>query len=273
MKPTFKRAPRVLGTKHHVTDEQWNDVARNIENHVTRTELDNLADYTIEKIKKTAHGKRVAYGWSGGKDSIALAWLMEQAGIHESLLATLRDLEFPAFVTWAQENAPDGCTIINTGHSWEWLRNHPDMLFPTGKHATRWAVIGHQPQQTKYFHEHNLDIFALGRRTIDGNHVGPNKGNPYTRKDGQTNWAPIADWTHEEVLALFHYHKLQLPPLYDYPRAIDNGTLAWPARKPISQRTADHQAEWNEIYTIDPHIVARAAHENIPGAGKYLRTR
>lgn len=273
MGPAFKRARRVLGSKHHVTDDQWNQVTRDIENHVTRTELDNLVDYTIEKIKTTAHGKRVAYGWSGGKDSIALGWLMEQAGIRESIFAMMKDLEFPTFVTWAEENAPDGCTIIDTGHSWQWLRDNPNMLFGVGKYAAKWPVIRHQRQQTKYFHDNNLDIFAHGRRTMDGNHVGPNNGAPYTRRDGQTNWSPIADWTHEEIIALLHYHNLELPVVYSYPRAILNGTVPWPGREPISKRTPNHRPEWNEIYTVEPAVVERAAYENIPGAALYLHTR
>lgn len=76
----------VLGKKQTSSHENWLHVYSNIEQYVSKQETDNLVDRLVEQVKPIVCGKRVAYAWSGGKDSIALGFIMEQAGVHECLL-------------------------------------------------------------------------------------------------------------------------------------------------------------------------------------------
>ena len=72
---------------------------------------------------------------------------------------------------------------------------------------------------------------------------------------GVSRYSPLADWSHEQILAYIHYHKLALPPIYDWKNGYLCGTHPWPAR----QRTGSEQNGWQEIYDIDKDIVMAAA--------------
>src|SRR5690606_40965866 len=66
---------------------------------------------------------------------------------------------------------------------------------------------------------------------------------------------PLSDWRHEHILAYIHYHRLALPPIYDWPDGYRLGTHPWPAR----QHTRSVEDGWRQIYFIDPSIVISAA--------------
>lgn len=258
---------KTLGRKQNISNSQWIDVMENIEKYVTRTELEELVNKTVEEIKKITNGKKAAYAWSAGKDSIVLGKLCEMAGIEECMLA-ICDLEYPAFLEWINENKPEKLEIINTGQNLEWLEKHPDMLFPQdSKTAATWFRIVQHTAQAKYYKENQLDMILLGRRRADGNYVG--KGtNIYTNAKGITRYSPIADWPHEAVLAFIHYYEMEMPPIYDWKNGYLCGTHPWPAR----QWTKDMHNAWDEVYQICPEIVQNAS-GRIPGAEEYIKSK
>lgn len=227
-------------------------------------ELDNLISRTVDDIRTTTTGLRCAYAWSGGKDSIALGWLCEQAGIHESVLA-ISDLEFPAFLTWVTDHMPDGLTVLNTGPDLAWLAAHPRMLFPQGADGPRWFTHVNHKGQTRYFRDHRLDVLLLGRRHADGNYTGPTNKIIYTNAKGITRYSPLAYWPHEAVFALIDREQLPMPPCYDWPRGYQVGTGSWPARQWTT--STDHGFE--EVWTIDPDVI-RAAAPALPAAQDWL---
>ncbi len=254
----------MLGRKQNLPNDAWIDAMNDIENIVSRPDLDALVDVTVEEIRATTSGKNSAYAWSAGKDSIVLAKLCQMAGITSSMIGVC-DLEYPAFMEWVDENKPTGCEVINTGQNLEWLREHPEMLFPQdSKTAARWfSIVQHRAQKT-YVKNQNVDILILGRRKVDGNYVG-SKSNIYTDGKGVTRYNPLADWSHEHILAFIHYHHLPMPPIYGWHNGYLCGTHPWPAR----QWTGSEENGWREVYTIDPQIVISAA-EVIPGAKKHM---
>lgn len=226
--------------------------------------LDNLIDRTVTQIRAATAGKRAGYGWSGGKDSIALGWVCEQAGITDCVLA-MSNLELPAFLTWVTDHMPDGLTVINTGPDLAWLADHPRMLFPQGTDGPKWhAMINHKGQQ-QYFRDEKLDVLLLGRRHADGNYTGPKNQNLYTNAKGITRYSPLAYWPHEAVFALIDRHDLPMPPCYDWPRGYQVGTGSWPARQWTT--STDHGFE--EIWTIDPDVIHAAA-PALPAARYWL---
>ena len=137
-----------LGRKQRISNDAWIEAMANIEKSVPKKDLDSKVRQTVKDIKEKKDGKNVAYGWSAGKDSIVLGKICEKAGIKKCVLAVC-NLEYPAFEAWAKENAPEGLTIVNTGQDIEWLKSHPEMIFPKdAKTAATWfKIVQHRAQE------------------------------------------------------------------------------------------------------------------------------
>lgn len=257
----------VLGRKQRISNDLWIDTMKHIEEYISRDELDELTDKTIEDIKKATKGKTAAFAWSGGKDSLVLQKLCEEAGAPQCML-TITDLEYPAFLQWVTEHMPNELEVLNTGQDLDWLAKHQNMLFPQDSAtAAKWFHYVQHRGQDRYYRDHKLDMILLGRRRADGNYVGKNS-NIYTTAKGVTRYSPISDWGHEEVLAFIHYHEMDLPPFYGWKSGYYCGTHPWPAR----QWTGSIENGWQEVYDIDHSIVEQAA-DVIPGARKFLEGR
>lgn len=253
-----------LGKKQRISNNAWFEALRNIEKSVPKAVLDKKVEQTVKDIRRKIKGKKTAYSWSAGKDSIVLGKICEQAGIIDCMLA-ICNLEYPAFEAWAKEHAPKGLTVINTGQDIDWLKAHPEMLFPKdAKTAAAWFKMVQHRAQEKYYRENKLDMIILGRRIADGNYVGRGS-NMYTNAKGITRYSPLADWTHEEVLAYIYYHGLLLPPIYGWEKGYLCGTHPWPARQYMK---TDRQG-WSEVYRIDKSIVEMAA-AHISSARQFL---
>lgn len=205
----------ILGRKQSIGNEDWLAAMDKIEELVSKAELDELVAETVEEIKLQTTDKKAAYAWSGGKDSLVLGEICGMAGITECMLAVC-DLEYPAFMTWIEEHKPAGLEIINTGQGIEWLKKHPEMLFPKdSKTAARWFAIVQHKAQAQYYRAHELDVILLGRRRADGNYCGRGS-NIYTDGKGVTRYSPLAGWKHEAVFAYIHYYSVPMPPLYGW---------------------------------------------------------
>lgn len=254
-----------LGRKQSITNEAWLEAVATVESTVSEAALGELVAATIEDIKAKTAGKKAAYAWSGGKDSIVLGKLCEAAGVTDSMIGVC-DLEYPAFAAWVEANKPEGCEVINTHQGFDWLARHPEMLFPQNSAAAgRWFSIVQHRAQRIYAKAHDLDLIILGRRRADGNYVGRGT-NIYTDGKGVTRFSPLAAWSHEHVLAYIHYHQLPLPPIYGWKNGYLCGTHPWPAR----QWTGGTENGWREVYDIDPSIVIEAA-EKIESARAFLK--
>lgn len=244
----------ILGKKQYISNEEWIKAMDNIEEYVKKEELELLVALTIDELEKMTKDKKVAYAWSGGKDSLVLGHICERAGIKDCVLG-ICDLEYPAFINWVEKNKPKKLEIINTGQDLDWLVKHPQMLFPQDSNkSSRWFSIVQHNAQHKYYKKHNLDILILGRRRADGNYVGKGS-NIYTDGKGVTRYSPLAHWKHEFILAYIHYYKLKVPPIYTWPNGYKCGTHPWPAR----QHTGDVMQGWKEVYAIDKSIVDKAS--------------
>lgn len=162
----------VLGRKQRIKNSDWIEIFDKIEQLITKKELDQLVDKTIQDIKAKTKGKKAAYAWSGGKDSLVLGEICRRAGISSCVLV-ISNLEYKAFTQWVEDNKPPELSIINTGQDIKWLVTHPHMLFPQdSKYAAQWFHIVQHRGQAKYYKENNLDMLLLGRRRADGNYVG-----------------------------------------------------------------------------------------------------
>ena len=255
----------MLGKKQSIRNSDWLKALSSIETSVPRSRIEALTAQAVADIKHTCAGKRAAYAWSGGKDSIALGHICELAGIKDCVLV-ICELEYKAFTDWVKANAPERLEIVNTGQNLEWLSKNLQMLFPQdGATAAKWFHIVQHRGQAIYYKRHKLDVICLGRRKADGNYVGRGS-NIYTNAEGVTRYSPIADWTHEEVLAYIHYNNLPIPPIYGWKNGYLCGTHEWAAR----QWTGSIENGWREVYEIDKSIVIDAA-RLIPSAAEFLK--
>ena len=77
----------ILGRKQRTDNDKWVEAMQRIEELVSREELDRAVATAVESIRKSTKGKRTAYCWSGGKDSLVLSKICEEAGITECMFA------------------------------------------------------------------------------------------------------------------------------------------------------------------------------------------
>lgn len=260
---------RVLKSKSAYTSEAVADVWRNIQDYVSEDEAMDAVDQAARETRDVcgADRDRVVYGWSGGKDSIALQVIMERSGVHRSVLGTIPHLEWRQYLAWVDAHRPEGLEVIeNRDLTLEWLGRPENSryLFPrTSKDGYFWTLAGTRRSQLEYQARHAPMLQIYGRRTQDGNYIGQEDyGIQRTRK--LTVYCPMRAWPHELVLAVVHYAGKQLPPVYDMPHGWTAGTGSWPGR-----RVGTIEESWAETYAIEPDRVREAA-AHVPAAADWL---
>lgn len=250
--------------KQSLTHEDFAAIRARAAVEISRADLDRKIEIAVAEIRQFCAGKNVAYAWSGGKDSIALGYVAELAGVTECVFG-MCDLEYPAFLSWVTANMPDRLEVINTGLDLDWLVANPQMLFPQHANiAAAWFAKVQHAAQRRFYKQRKLEAIILGRRRSDGNFVGRGGENHY-ECDGIVRYSPMADWSHAEVFALIDQYELAMPPIYGWPRGYRCGTHPWAAR----QWCNGIQDGWREISLIDHSIVQYAA-SKIPSAAEFL---
>lgn len=225
-----------------------------------------LVNRTVDEIKRTIAGKRVGYGWSGGKDSQALRVVMEAAGVERCVLGMTLDLEFPEFLQWTTPNMPQFLDVVASDQDLPWLAEHQEWLFPQASQvAGRWFASVQHHAQTVFFNRYDLDLLIVGRRKADRNQCGDKNG-LQTNGSGVSRYSPIRNWTHLDCLGVCYWYGMPLPPCYSWPNGWIVGTGAWPAR----QWTGSIEQGWKEIWQIDKSIVTKAA-DYIESAAEFLK--
>lgn len=235
-----------------------------IEELVSRDEYEFKKRQAVSRVKKFA-GRRPAFAWSGGKDSIALRIVCEAAEVYECCLG-MTDLEYPAFLRWITDHMPHELSVYSNGWDLKWLVKNQEMLFPENSSiAAKWFKGTQHDAQRRFFKDFRATSLFVGRRLADGNYCG--KGFAYESK-GIYRVSPIADWTHEDVLACISYEGLgdDLPPFYGWPRGYRCGTHSWPARQWCGSR----ERGWAEVYEIDKEIPEQAAAAGIESAKEFM---
>jgi 3'-phosphoadenosine 5'-phosphosulfate sulfotransferase (PAPS reductase)/FAD synthetase len=259
---------KVLGKKQSEDNNRFIWAFQNIRQLVSKQHMDNLIDRTVSEVKSVVGSKQAGFGWSGGKDSVALEFIMKQVGIERCVMGMTHDLEYPEFLQFVTDNMPDGLEVHDSGQDLVWLSKNLHMLFPQdSRTAALWFKQVQHKAQVEFYKRHNLDIILLGRRSLDSNYTGKGS-NMYQNKEGVLRYSPLKDWTHEEVIACMHYYNLPVAPLYSWPNGWIVGSGCWPAR----QWTGSHYKAWYELYIIDKAIVEKAA-RHIESAKSFLEQR
>lgn len=252
-----------LGRKQTSKNADWLYAVDHIEELISRDEVEQFASDALSEIRTATSGKKAAYAYSGGKDSIVLADLCEKSGITTGFFAFC-DLDYPAFVEWVRGNKPTGVQMMHTGYGLDWLYHHQNLIFAEGAVGQRWHQISQRGPFTRMFFENDLDLLLMGHRTIDGNFCGPDG---YIRKkSGEVRFSPLRNWPHEAVLGYIHYNALPMPPIYGWKDGYVQGTHAWPEREFCSD---DITKGFREVYEIDPSIIIKVA-QKLPSVRHFL---
>lgn len=252
----------MIGSKQRGDQSQWEEAWAQLCLAPNHALAEAMVARAAREVRATVRSKRAAFGWSGGKDSLALAIVAEAAGIDHSMIG-LSAMEWPAFTSWLDDHSPahlERVTVESIDYAW--LRDHPAMLFPsTSADAGKWFAAVQHKAQRRYCADHDVEVFLLGRRRADGNFVGRGT-NTYTDKGGFTRYSPLASWSHAELLNVLAAYAVPLPDLYFWPRGFIVGTGPWPSRR----STGSAETDWDECWRIDPQVVTEAAENRIPGA-------
>ena len=254
---------QILGRKQSSKNADWIQAFEHIEELISPEEVKDYADEALSEIRRATNGKKAAYAYSAGKDSIVLADLCEKAGVTTGYFAYC-DLDYPAFVAWVKKHKPAGVQMMHTGYGLDWLYHHQNLIFAEGILGQRWHQISQRGPFTRMFFDNHLDLLLMGHRTIDGNFCGPD--GYIWKSSGEVRFSPLRAWPHEALLGYIHYNALPLPPIYGWKDGWVQGTHAWPEREFCSQ---DIMKGYREIYEIDPSIVLDAA-KKIPSARRFL---
>lgn len=268
-----RRAHRVDLRKQGGAQKPWVEAWHLAQANPQRSRAEQLVEQAVQRLRAIPGQARTAYGWSGGKDSLALQVVVEASGqAIEPVQVLTPSLEWPVLRAWYDEYGPKGRHVELSGPGWDWLRNHPEMLFPSNKDAATWFKLVQHTGQRNYASRQKIDVLLLGRRTADRNYCGPVQSSgarAYRDSHGFVRLSPIADWSHDDVLQVLASFNVELPPSYFWPRGFEVGTGPWPARQGCSSR--DHG--WREILGIDPRVVEEAARQSLPGAAQTLRKK
>ena len=103
----------MLGRKQNITNDEWLEAVEHIKETVKKKDLDAKVKETMADIKVKTKGKKAAYSWSAGKDSIVLGDICRRAGIKDCVLV-VSDLEYPEFADWIDKNKPQKPAVLPT---------------------------------------------------------------------------------------------------------------------------------------------------------------
>ena len=241
-------------------DERMAELWRTCTERVTADEAFEAVELAAAEVRETVGRKRAVYGWSAGKDSIAMQPVMEAAGIERSLLGIIPKLEWREYLLWVREHAPESLTVIgNTDLDLPWLGRPENrhLVFPrNSKDGYFWTLAGTRRAQNVYQEKYAPEVQIYGRRKADGNVCGDERGISKAKSSGVVSYNPIRDWSHELTLAVIRHFGLSLPPVpYERPHGWSAGTGAWAGR-----RVGSIEESWDETYLIEPGVVRKAAH-------------
>ena len=259
-----RRGVGLLKSKHYNTQAEWLYVWNHYQDIKSQTDTEAMIADCVAEIRSICKGRHPAFAWSGGKDSIALQIVCEDAGIEKSFCC-YNDLYFAKSIDFFKRNAPNGCVLHNSGEDIKWLAKHPDMLFPKVPH--RWNIQTHLKYQPVFCREHDVDILLMGKRSQDMNHVP--KEIVAKSKDGIDIYCPIRKWTHEDVICAIRYRNKSLSPIYFTEEGFHYGDTKFAVMGPMKGET--EQDAWRRIYVIEPEKVIESATWGLRGAREFLR--
>lgn len=264
----------MLNKKQNITsNKDWLDAFDKCVSVCSQEHMETLANEAIKTIRGIAERhSNVCSGWIAGKDSIVLDHLMQRSGVEYTPIMWRGVNEYPAMVEWIEKNKPKNLIVeVIDKFNLDYIEKHPDFLFCQGNTRNKWMSAKWE-RYKKDIPKHGFDAFIVARRKKDGNVCGSKEDNYCRRKETYCEYSPLAEWSHEELLAYIKYNGIELPPFYDWDRGFLLGSVAmgeWTERPVMDKNVYE---VWDELYEIDKTIVEQAALK-LSSAKKYLESR
>lgn len=248
--------PRGIWTR--IPESDWKRAWLNAPVIFSHSYAEYIVDVAVNLVRRAASKyKKLAWGWSGGKDSLALEIIMERADIDATpvVIRGRDEFQLAQVLDWHHKNIPEGSILIHHEIDFPMLKRKPELLFPEARYVPFWVDMSFRKNWPKVCHKHGFDGIIVGHRTADGNwspQVDVKSASGFRRI------APIRHWGHEELMAVIkHLGKKPVSPAYDLERGWMMGSVDWPQRdrRPPNPKT---QKPWTahqcllEVARADP---------------------
>jgi 3'-phosphoadenosine 5'-phosphosulfate sulfotransferase (PAPS reductase)/FAD synthetase len=252
-----------------VTDEVEYEIIDQYDNpRVSKREIETLTTSAIEMINSVVGNyKNIFCGWTGGKDSLVIASLLDKSNCKYTPINFITSYEFVSFMQFIDKIKPNNLiTLYADAYHLPHLNVDGGLLFlkrpkSLGEWIKKKLIV-----QRRELKRLGCDLFVTGRRTEDKNFCGKKENNYVAPANTFPTFSPIAEWTNEQILAYMKYNGLLLAPLYYYKNGFSNGTGGWPKITAINGNDYD---TWDYLMTIDPDIVINAS-KYIDTAREYM---
>lgn len=259
----------MIPRKQRASQHDWLEAVEAIYSAPDLARARRLVETARERVdRRLRHAENPVLAWSGGKDSLGVEVVVEPWGLPS--IISLTALEYPAFLREMSAIAPPRLSVSMQDHlNMDWLAAHPQHLFPTtADAASAWFNRVQRVGNRRAVLAGGHDLLIVGQRTADGNQCGRVTDTGAERMDrgGFVRFAPIYDWSHEDLLHVLAAAGKPIPSFYFWPRGFRVGTGPWPAR-----RSDSIWHGWTETYMIDPSLVVAAAERGLPEAADFLR--
>lgn len=203
----------------------FNQAHREISKNACQGLVDKLRWFVDRVISQTYLDGPVVYGWTGGKESVVLEYVLRP--FRYKAVCVLTNLELPIYERYVSRNLPSGGDVVTTEHDIRWLKANSQYLF------TRSAQLRDEyVRQTeidpleKYAIDTNAGMLVVGRRRAGGDLV---PGTIYRGERPIRTFAPLLELTTAEIWAIIrHFSLLEHPLYYDQPTTLVRGTGGWP---------------------------------------------
>lgn len=265
----------MLKDKTHATSEEWAYCFEHIEEFISKEDVIKAYNSTLDFIRQTIKGHNVAFGWSGGKESIVLADLMRDTSVHRSVLALNSCLCYSSFTKWCLEHKPKDCEVFDSYQTLNFrvMRQLGIEAFSDDlKQYHKFTEMTDHKAYPYFCKKNGITMFILGRRKRDNNICG--KAPHYITTNKLRDYccfSPMAEWTTEEVLGYIRYFKggyEALPPQYRYVNGWQQGSDA-PIYLHLEGKTRNEM--WQLVYDNDKELVERAS-SYLKSAQIFLKT-
>lgn len=207
------------------------------------------------------HGLDFIIAWSGGKDSIVVAHLLQEFGIKKALCEV--SFCFPQDkVEYRKIGAHLGLDVTFSERLTDaWLKLHPQFIFPKMKVGKQFYALRQQAAIKEAAKGHTG--YFTGRRTQE-NQV---PAMAYTNKDGTVTVHPLRAWKSVEVWQYIRHFDLPFPSIYSTPLGRAEGATPW-----CNINTTKYTREqcWKMVYDHDPVFFRNHLAQNYGEAKKYL---
>lgn len=217
--------------------------------------LQRLIDRAVQIVAELQTvAVRPILAYSGGKDSLVVAHIIQQAGLMPSIHSAVCETSF--YMQRQLEDIQDiaqafTCDVIyKDSLDWSWLRQHPEVVFSNDPTIRGWSFAQrHQKSVADYAREHKADAIVFGRRTQENtvpSHL-------YYRKQVQ-HWSchPIREWTTDDVWEYIQLYNVRVPWIYSNDFGKHAGNAPFYTLRARSMGGVDQA--WDLITSLDPTI-------------------